>query len=85
MDKHRTKFPGVRCLTTEEAHALLEDLRRRDQATYRMAAISLFMGLRAGEMFNLKWKTLDPKNGLLWVMDGKSGKSRAVYMPDQVK
>jgi integrase len=50
-----------------------------------MASIPLFTGLRAGEIFNLKWKSLDRENGLVWVMDGKSGKSRAVYMPDQVK
>jgi integrase len=43
------------------------------------------MGLRAGEIFGLRWKNLDQGNGLLWVMDPKSGKSRAVYMPDQVK
>ena len=50
-----------------------------------MAAISLFTGLRAGEVFGLRWKNLDRDNGLVWVMDSKSGKSRAVYMPDQAK
>jgi integrase len=50
-----------------------------------MAFISLFTGLRAGEVFGLKWKNLDQGNGLLWVMDGKSGKSRPVYMPEPVK
>jgi len=75
----------VRFLTIEEAQVLLKDLKARDLATYRMSVISLFMGLRAGEIFNLKWKNLDRENGLLRVMDGKSGKSRAVYMPDQVK
>jgi integrase len=50
-----------------------------------MAAISLFTALRAGEIFGLRWKNLDRENGLVWVMDGKSGKSRAVYLPDQVK
>jgi integrase len=50
-----------------------------------MAFISLFTGLRAGEIFNLKWKNLDRGKDLLWVMDGKSGKSRAVYMPKPVR
>jgi len=85
INKPKVENRRIRFLTTEEAQTLLEDLERRDLATYRMAAISLFMGLRAGEVFGLRWKSLDRENGLLWVMDGKSGKSRAVYMPDQVK
>jgi integrase len=85
VKKPKVENRRVRFLTIEEAQVLLKDLQARDQATYRMAVISLFMGLRAGEIFNLKWKNLDRENGLLWVMDGKSGKSRAVYMPDQVK
>jgi len=85
VKKPKIENRRVRYLTAEEAQTLLEDLERRDLATYRMAAISLFMGLRAGEIFNLEWKNLDRENGLLWVMDGKSGKSRAVYMPAQIK
>lgn len=85
VKKPKVENRRIRFLNAEEAQTLLEDLERRDLATYRMAAISLFMGLRAGEIFNLEWKNLDRENGLLWVMDGKSGKSRAVYMPDQVK
>jgi integrase len=50
-----------------------------------MATLSLYMGMRAGEVFGLRWKNLDQGNGLLWIMDPKSGRSRAVYMPDQVK
>jgi integrase len=85
VKKPKVENKRVRFLTTEEAQTLLEELERRDLATYRMAFISLFTGLRAGEVFNLKWKNLDQGKGLLWVMDSKSGKSRAVYMPEPVK
>jgi integrase len=85
VPKPKVENRRIRFLSAEEAQTLLEDLQGRDLGTYRMAAISLFMGLRAGEIFNLKWKSVDQGNGLLWVMDGKSGKSRPVYMPDQVK
>jgi integrase len=85
VKKPKVENKRVRFLTTEEAQTLLEELERRDLGTYRMAFVSLFTGLRAGEVFGLRWKNLDRKNGLVWVMDGKSGKSRAVYMPDQVK
>lgn len=85
IKKPKVDNKRIRYLTTEEARTLLEDLESRDLATYRMAYISVFTGLRAGDIFSLEWKNLDRENGLLWVMDGKSGKSRAVYMPDQVK
>ena len=85
VKKPKVENKRVRYLTVEEATILLEDLESRDLATYRMAFISLFTGLRAGEIFNLKWKNLDRGKDLLWVMDGKSGKSRAVYMPEPVQ
>jgi len=85
VSKPKIENRRIRFLTTDEAQTLLSDLEGRDQTTWRMAAISLFTGLRAGEVFGLRWKNLDQGNGLVWVMDGKSGKSRAVYLPDQVK
>jgi integrase len=85
VDKPKVDNKRIRFLNLDEAEEFLAFLKGRDLATYRMAVISLFMGLRAGELFKLKWKNLDQGNGLLWIMDGKSGKSRAVYMPDQVK
>jgi integrase len=85
VKKPKVENKRVRFLTTDEAAELLEHLQGRSLDVYKMAAISLYTGLRAGEVFGLQWKNLDRENGLLWVMDGKSGKSRPVYMPDQVK
>lgn len=85
VKKPKVENKRIRFLDLTESGEFLNYLKGRDLAIYRMAAISLFMGLRAGEIFNLRWKNFDQGNGLLWVMDGKSGKSRAVYMPNQVK
>lgn len=85
VSKPKVDNKRIRFLDLGEAGEFLTYLKGRDLAVYRMATISLYMGLRAGEIFGLRWKNLDQGNGLLWVMDPKSGKSRAVYMPDQVK
>jgi integrase len=85
VSKPKVENRRIRFLDEDEAGEFLSYLKGRDLAVYRMATISLFMGLRAGEIFGLRWKNLDQGNGLLWVMDGKSGKSRPVYMPDTVK
>ena len=75
----------IRTLDLEEAGEFLTYLKGKNLSVYRMATLSFFMGLRAGEIFNLRWKNLDRTKGLLWCMDSKSGKSRPVYMPDQAK
>lgn len=85
VKKPKVENKRVRYLSAEEAQSLLEELKSRDLATYRMAFISLFTGLRAKEIFSLNWKNLDRGKGLLWVMDGKGVKSRPVYIPNQVK
>lgn len=80
FDNRRQRF-----LTHDEAAALLEDLQKRDFKVYRMAFLSLHTGLRAGEIFSLKWGHIDTERGLIRVSDGKSGKSRAAYMTGEVK
>ena len=85
VKKPKIENKRIRFLDLNEAGEFLAYLQGRDLAVYRMATISLYMGLRAREIFGLRWKNLDQGNGLVWVMDGKSGKSRAVYMPDPVK
>jgi integrase len=80
VDNKRIRFLGV-----DEAGEFLEYLKNRNIVVYRISAISLYMGLRAGEIFALRWKNLDLANGLIWVMDPKNAKSRAVYMPGPIK
>jgi integrase len=53
-----------RYLTRTEAETLLEELASRSRDLHDMAALSLYSGVRAGELFNLAsgdaltWKTM---------------------------
>jgi len=75
----------VRFLTEDEAKALLAELKRRSRQTYEMALLSLQTGMRAGEIFNLRWQDLDFENKLINIMDTKSGRNRQAHMTPEVE
>jgi integrase len=75
----------ARYLTEEEADALLNELQRRDVVTYRMAAISLYTGLRAEDIFKLQWRNVDLTRGLLRIEDPKNAESRYAYVTEPVR
>lgn len=74
----------MRFLTWDEAEQLLEELSVGSQQHYSMALISLYCGLRAGEIFALTWGDVDLEGETLLLKDTKSGKSRTAYMPTNV-
>ncbi len=76
IDNRRQRF-----LSPDEARALLDHLEIRDMMVYRMALVSLFAGLRAGEIFGLKWGHIDLDRGIIHVVDPKGVKNRVAYMP----
>jgi len=51
---------------------------------HNMALISLHTGMRAGELFKLKWAYVNLKEGLIMIKDAKGG-SRVAYMTKEVK
>ena len=75
----------MRFLTQEEAEALLTDLGKRSTETRDMAALSLYAGLRFGEITSLQWGDVDIERGILLLRDTKSGKTRAAFMNAEVK
>jgi len=75
----------VRFLSHEEARLLLDELRNVSTQTYEISLLSLNTGMRAGEIFNLRWQDIDIENGLIHVADPKSGRSRKAYMTEMVK
>ncbi len=75
----------VRFLSHDEAHTLLEILKGKSQDTCEMALLSLHCGLRAGEVFALKWKDVDLDHGLVTLLDTKSSKTRTVSITADVK
>jgi site-specific recombinase XerD len=75
----------VRFLTREDADLLLTTLQGKSPEVADMALLSLHTGLRAGEIFSLKWSDVDLARGTLLVRDAKSGKSRYAFMTREVK
>jgi integrase len=75
----------MRFLSREEAEALLKDLANRSKDTHDMAALSLYAGLRFGEITALQWADVDIEQGILLLRDTKSGKTRAAFMNDEIK
>ncbi|PXF58877.1 MAG: integrase [Deltaproteobacteria bacterium] len=79
VDNRRTRF-----LSHEEAHTLLEELKKRSLQVHDQALVSLYAGLRFGEIAALKWGDIDLDHRIIQVRDGKAG-SRQAFMTDSVK
>jgi len=74
-----------RFLSPEEAHALLAKLKNTSIQLYNMALLSLHTGMRAGEIFSLKWGHIDVENGLIHIADPKSSRARKCFMTTSIK
>ncbi len=75
----------MRFLNHTEAIALLDALRLRSIDVHDAALLSLFAGLRAGEIWALTWADVDFVNGSLYIRDPKNKNSRHAYMTEEVK
>lgn len=75
----------MRFLTRKEAGALLAALKAKSTDVHDMTLLSLYCGLRAGEIFSLEWADVDMKRGTLFLRDTKSGRNRHAYMTAAVK
>jgi integrase len=69
-----------RYLTRQEAECLLSELALRSQEVHDMAFLSLYTGMRFGEVASLKWSDVDLFQGLIMLRNTKSGKNRPAYM-----
>jgi integrase len=52
---------------------------------YQISLLALRTGMRASEIFNLKWVHVDIENGRILIMDGKGDKSRVAFMTEDIK
>lgn len=74
-----------RFLSRDELHALLECCRRsKNPHLFGMVLIAATMGLRFGEIANLRNKHLDINNGFATLESTKNGDVRVIPMPVQV-
>jgi integrase len=74
-----------RFLNQEEAAQVLESLRRRNEQTARIATLSLYGGLRLGEVLGLRWSNVDFTNGIIFVQDSKNRESRPIFLTSPLK
>lgn len=85
----RVKLPKldnqrIRFLSHEQADLLLENLKNRSIQLHSMALLSLQCGLRASEIFNLKWMDVNIKKGHMTIWDAKTG-TRTAFMTEDIK
>jgi len=64
---------GRRPLTPEELDKLFETAKRMDQTLYGLACCAALTSLRIGDVCNLKWESVDTKNGWVRVTTRKTG------------
>jgi len=74
-----------RFLSQEEAARVLESLRQRSDQVARIATMSLFGGLRLGEVLGLTWSNVDFMNGIIFVQDSKNRESRPIFITAPIK
>ena len=85
VKKPRQDNRRMRFLTSEEARELLDALRVRSTNMHDEALISLFCGLRAGEIYSLTWGDVDFESGIIHIRDTKSRKDRHAFITKDVK
>ncbi len=73
-----------RFLKPEEAKALLDELKTRSQDWYDITFVSLFTGMRLGEILSLTWNDIDLDAKELHIKDTKTVEPRTAYLTDQL-
>jgi len=80
FDNKRQRF-----LNHDEEIALLTSLKIKSSQVHHMALLSLRTGMRASEIFNLRWSHVDIESGRIMIMDAKGDKSRVAFMTQDIK
>ena len=71
----RTRF-----LSRDEAQTLLSEIKKVSLQTYSICLVSLYTGLRMGEIFSLTWQDVDLVNKLIHVRNPKNNEARHAYL-----
>ncbi len=80
QDNRRMRF-----LTQEEAHLLLEELGKKSQDVKDISLLSLYCGLRVGEIHALTWGDINFEDDTIFIRDPKSGKNRHAFITRKVR
>jgi site-specific recombinase XerD len=93
VKRPKVTIPPPKPLSQDEITAVLEaikeppsgpELTRKWQRNRRAILLMLYAGLRLGEVVTIKWRDIDLQRGMLTVVKGKGGKSRAVPIHPQL-
>lgn len=84
VKKPRQDNRRVRFLSREEAKNVLSALMIRSVDVHDEALLSLFCGLRAGEIHSLTWGDVDLKNGTVHIRDPKNKRNRHAFITEEV-
>ena len=74
-----------RHLSLQEASDLLTLVQARSPQLHDICLLSLHTGLRAGEIFSLRWEDIHWDNETILVRDPKSGRNRYAYLTSATK
>jgi integrase len=74
----------LRFFSHAEAEKMLNLLEGKSRDVHDMTLLSLYCGLRAGEVFNLTWQHVDLAHRHVTLTETKGGKDRTVPMPERV-
>lgn len=85
VKKPRKDNRRMRFLSPKEANVLLEALALRSIDVHDSAVLSLFSGLRAGEIHALTWGDIDLPNGTIFVRDPKNKNNRHAFISAELK
>jgi integrase len=80
FDNRRMRF-----LSFAEAENLLNAVKVRSINTHDICLLSLYCGLRAGEIFSLTWDCINLDADRIHIRDTKSNRDRFVGLPKQAK
>jgi integrase len=75
----------LRFLTVDEVNRLLAELQRSSNIAYQMSLLSVHTGMRAGEIFNLKWRDINFDTGTMILRNTKNGDTRHAYLTDEIE
>jgi len=84
MKKIKPDNARMRFLSPQQLFDLLANLKDRSQQLHDISLLGWQCGLRAGEIFALRWSNVNTEEGILNILDAKAG-SRTAYMTTQVR
>lgn len=85
IKKPRQDNRRMRFLTPDEARSLLDILVGFSQDCHDTALLSLFCGLRAGEIHALTWGDIDMERGVIHIRDPKNKHNRHAFITEEAR